>query len=126
MENNSNYYIIKRSNLLDCDGSAFHDSLEIVGSFTSLNDCKKKFKELVNKLDGENIVDQYSINHTEKNHLNKYNDITTLITEYRKVEIFKFIENETIALEIIKTSIDPKKFHIDDGVRNFSGCIYTI
>ena len=45
MENNSNYYIIKRSNLLDCDGSAFHDSLEIVGSFKSLNDCKKKFKE---------------------------------------------------------------------------------
>ena len=124
-KNNSKYYIIKRSNLLDCDGSAFHDSLEIVESFTTLNDCEKNFKELLNKLDGENIVDQCSINHTGKNHLNKYNTITTLISEYRKIEIFKFMENEMIALEIIKTSIDPEKFQIDDGVRNFSGCAYS-
>ena len=125
IEDNLNYYIIKRSNLLDCDGSAFHDSLEIIESFTTFNNCKKKFKELLNKLDGEDIIDKYTVDHPEKSHLNKYNDITTLISEYRKIEIFKFIENETIALEIIKTSIDPKKFHIDDGVRNFGGTIYS-
>ena len=33
MKNSLNYHIIKRSNLLDYDGSALHDSFEIIKSF---------------------------------------------------------------------------------------------
>ena len=125
MRNNLNYYIIKRSNLLDCDGSAFHDSLEVLERFNKFENCKKKFKELLKELDEGYVIKKETIDYPEKSNLNKYNDITTVISEYRKIEIFKFIENETIALEIIKTIIEPNKFHIDDGVRNFSGCIYA-
>tara|TARA_Y100000996_G_C21999394_1_gene427976 strand:- start:37 stop:420 length:384 start_codon:yes stop_codon:yes gene_type:complete len=125
IKNDSNYYIIKRSNLLDCDGSAFHDSFEIIESFTTLADCKKKFKKILSSIDSENIINKHTVKCSEKSKQNKYNDILTLLSEYRKIEIFKFIENEMIALEIIKTRIDPKKFLIDDGVRNFSGCIYS-
>ena len=125
MVDTSYYYIIKRSNLLDCDGSAFHDTLEVLKRFDTFEKCKKKFKKLVSEIESENIIDKYTLDNPEKSNLNKYNDIVTLVTEYRKIEIFKFIENETIALEIIKTNIDPKKFHVSDGVRNFSGCIYS-
>ena len=124
MVNTSYYYIIERSNLLDCDGSAFHDSLKIIERFDSFEKCNIKFKKLLSGIDSGNIIDKYTIDRSEKSNLNKHNNITTLVSEYRKIEIFKFIENEMIALEIIKTNIDPKKFHIIDGVRNFSGYIY--
>ncbi len=126
MVNTSYYYIIKRSNLLDCDGSAFHDSLEIMDRFDSLEKCKKKFKKILSTIDSENIIKKHTVNSSDKKNQNKYNTVLTLLSEYRKIEIFKFMENEMIALEIIKTSTDPKKFHIDDGVRNFSGSIYSI
>ena len=35
------YYITKRSNLLDCDGSALHDLFEIIEEFNDLSDCEK-------------------------------------------------------------------------------------
>ena len=124
-KNDSNYYIVKRSNLLDCDGSALHDSFEIIESFTTLADCKKKFKKLLTGIDSGDIIDKYTVDMSKKSNLNKYNGIVTLVSEYRKIEIFKFMENEMIALEIIKTSIDPKKFIVHDGVRNFRGSIYS-
>ena len=125
MVNKTYYYIIERSNLLDCDGSAFHDSLKIIERFDSLEKCKKKFKKFLSGIDSGNIIDKYTADRTGKSNLNKYNNgIVTLVSEYRKIEIFKFMENEMIALEIIKTNIDPEKFHVHDGVRNFSGSIY--
>ncbi len=125
MVNTSYYYIIKRSNLLDCDGSAFHDSLDIIERFDTLEKCKKKFKKKLSDIDSEDIINKHTVDSSEKSNQSKYNGVLTLLSEYRKIEIFKFMENEMIALEIIKTSIDPKKFLIDDGVRNFSGCIYS-
>ena len=125
MVNTSYYYIIERSNLLDCDGSAFHDTLKIIERFDSLEKCKKKFKKLLSGIDSGDIIDKYTVDMSKKSNLNKYNGIVTLVSEYRKIEIFKFMENEMIALEIIKTSIDPKKFNVHDGVRNFRGSIYS-
>jgi len=119
------FYIIKRSNLLDCDGSAIHDSFEILETFNELTDCTNKFKTLVADLDKENIIKKHTINKSLKSNP-KYNNLTTLISEYRKIEIFKFWENECIALEIIRTDINPKKFDILDGVRDFMGCIYSV
>jgi hypothetical protein len=113
------FYITKRSNLLDCDGSAFHDSFEILETHDNLDDCKKEFKSLINCIDTEDIIEKHTIDHLSAN------NSTTLITEYRKIEIYKFLEREWIALEIIKSSRNPKKFNIIDGVKNFSGSVYN-
>ena len=114
-------YITKRFNLLDYDGSAIHDSFEILEVFDELSACKKKFESLLKDIDDENIIEKLQIK-TQYNH----GLIKTLITEYRKIEIFKFWESEFIALEIIESSENPKKFQISDGVKNFNGYVYSV
>ena len=80
-----NFYITKRSNLLDCDGSALHDSLEILEEFDDLNSCKKKFNLILKQIDCENVIRKSQTK-------NQYNHgLKTLISEYRKIEIFKFV-----------------------------------
>ena len=83
------------------------------------------FEILVAEMDENNIIKKESINNPSNSNL-KCSNLTTLTSEYRKIEIFKFIENETVALEIIKTDKDPKKFSVKDGVRNFMGCVYSL
>ena len=112
------YYITKRSNLLDCDGSALHDSFEVIKEFDDLSDCEKKFQSILKEIDKDNIISKYQTK-------NQYNyGLKTLISEYRKIEIFKFWESEFIALEIIESKKDPKKFCISDGVKNQGGYVY--
>ena len=114
------YYITKRSNLLDCDGSALHDSFEIIEEFNELGDCEKQFKSILKEIDKINIIKKYRTN-------NQYHHgLKTLISEYRKIEIFKFWESEFIALEIIESKNDPEKFYISDGVKNQGGYVYSI
>ena len=70
------------------------------------------------EIDKDNIISKYQTK-------NKYNyGLKTLISEYRKIEIFKFWESEFIALEIIESKKDPKKFCISDGVKNQGGYVY--
>lgn len=114
------FYITERSNLLDCDGSALHDSFSIIGEFDKLSDCERKFKSILKGIDKGNIIKKM-----QSKNQNNYSNVKTLITEYRKIEIFKFLESEFIALEIIETKKDPKKFQLIDGVKNFSGYVYA-
>ena len=60
------YYITKRSNLLDCDGSALHDSFEILETFDELDKCKKKFKALVQDLDKDDVIKKCTIDQPSK------------------------------------------------------------
>tara|TARA_Y100001970_G_scaffold262342_1_gene346460 strand:- start:410 stop:754 length:345 start_codon:yes stop_codon:yes gene_type:complete len=112
------FYITKRSNLLDCDGSALHDSLEVLEEFDDLNNCKKKFKSILKEIDRGNIIRKLQTKN-KNNH-----GLQTLISEYRKIEIFKFWESEFIALEIIESKKEPKKFRVSDGVKNQGGYVY--
>ena len=112
------FYITKRSNLIDCDGSSLHDHFEILNTFDCIKKCKKKFDSLIKKIDNDdNIVRKETV----KNSSN-----VTIISEYRKIEIFKFLENEYICIEIIQTDENPNKIFIEDGVKNFSGKVHVI
>ena len=112
------YHITKRSNLLDCDGSALHDSFELIESFDDLSKCEIFFKSRLIEIDEENIIKKAQVKN-QSNH-----GLKTLISEYRKIEIFKFWESEFIALEIIESKKNPKSFNISDGVKNFCGYVY--
>ena len=70
-------------------------------------------------MDEKNIIDSLTIDNKTKQ-----DGVETLISEYRKVEIFKFYESEFVALEIIKTTKNPEKLKVDNGVTNFSGYVY--
>ena len=75
MVNKTYYYIIERSNLLDCDGSAFHDSLKIIERFDSLEKCKKKFKKILSDIDSEDIIDKHiTSQHTSREKTFKRNN----------------------------------------------------
>ena len=113
------FYITKRSNLLDCDGSSLNDFFEILVSFDNFDDCKKRFKSLIDDIDSGNVIEKRTINHLSEN------SATILITEYRKIEIYKFLESEWVAIEIIKSSRNPKKFYIQNGVKNFTGKVHN-
>ncbi len=118
MDSKDKFYITKRSNLLDCDGSALHDSFEILEVFDDLSHCEKKYKSILEVIDTENIIKKWQTK-------NQYNHgLKTLISEYRKIEIYKFIESEFIALEIIVSNQDPEKFLISDGVKNEGGYVF--
>ena len=113
------FYITKRSNLLDCDGSSLNDFFEILVSFDNFDDCKKRFKSLIDDIDLGNVIEKHTIDHLSEN------NATILITEYRKIEIYKFLESEWVAIEIIKSSRNPKKFYIQNGVKNFTGKVHN-
>ena len=110
------YYITKRSNLLDCDGSALHDSFEILHTFDCLEKCKDKFKSIIKDLDNAHIIKSLTVKDANN---------STLISEYRKIEIFKFIESYFVAYEIIQTRKSSSKLFIEDGVNNFMGRVYS-
>lgn len=112
------FYITKRYNLLDYDGSAVNDSLEVLQEFDDLKNCKTSFKSILKDIDKGNIIIKLQTRDT-KNH-----GLKTLISEYRKIEKFKYFESEFIALEIIESKKDPKEFCVSDGVIKQEGYIY--
>ena len=105
---------------MDYDGSGVKDKFEIVDEFLNLEDAKQKFKDLTAELDTRNIKKSASINTSSKE-----GEVETLFSEYREIEIYPFWEKEWVALEIIKTSKKREELAIDNGVKNFGGCVYS-
>ena len=104
---------------MDYDGSGIKDKFEVIDEFLSLEDAKQKFKDLIADLDTQNIKDSASVTTASKE-----GEVETLFSEYREIEIYQFYEKEWIALDIIKTSKKRENLAIDNGVKNFGGCIY--
>ena len=105
---------------MDYDGSGVKDKFEIVDEFLNLEDAKQKFKDLTAELDTRNIKKSESITTPSKE-----GEVETLFSEYREIEIYPFWEMEWIVLEIIKTSKKREALAIENGVKNFRGCVYS-
>ena len=120
------YLITKRSNFMDYDGSQMSDTFKVIEGFNDLEKCRKKFIVLISDIDkNKNITEKYSVTEASGK------TVTTLMTEYREIEIVPHYEKEWIALEIIQTNdVDQKDMFLIgsgiDGVKNFTGRVTAL
>ena len=116
------YLITKRSNFMDYDGSQMSDTFKVIEGFNELEECKKKFKMLISDIDkNKNITEKHSITEPSGK------TVTTLMTEYRAIQIVPHYEKEWIALEIIQTNdVDQKDMFLMGQVKNFSGYVTAL